>query len=173
MNSCELRREATENVSAKLCLLKREFGDPNSPLKISLGCGPLTVTVTTRIIPFLVGNPYKPSFPTGTVRGPHPRYHLKSSGCVSNSPSRRKIFTTSHQLRTNYMRKWSYGEPRFRTSHLAASADWHWLHMTSNRTATCNALLPQNVFFAEIFRGICVVLSPLSACLQSLFTCFG
>ena len=41
---------------------------------IFLGCGPLTVTVTTRIIPFLVGNPYKPSFPTVTVRGPRPTY---------------------------------------------------------------------------------------------------
>ena len=41
-----------------------------------IGCGPLTVTVTTRIIPFLVGNPYKPSFPTVTVRGPHPNYSL-------------------------------------------------------------------------------------------------
>ena len=48
---------------------------------VSLGCGPLTVTVTTRTISykpsFLVGNPYKPSFPTVTVRGPHPMYHLQ------------------------------------------------------------------------------------------------
>ena len=28
--------------------------------------------MTTRIITFLVGNPYKPAFPTVTVRGPHP-----------------------------------------------------------------------------------------------------
>ena len=28
-----------------------------------VGLSPLPVTVTTRIIPFLVGNPYKPSFP--------------------------------------------------------------------------------------------------------------
>ncbi len=34
-----------------------------------LGCGPLTVTVTTKIITFLIGNPYKPSFTTVTVRG--------------------------------------------------------------------------------------------------------
>ena len=38
-----------------------------------LGCCPLPVTVTTRIITFLIGNPYKPSFTTVTVRGPHPR----------------------------------------------------------------------------------------------------
>ena len=41
---------------------------------IYIGCGPLTVTVTTRIITFLVGDPYKPSFPTVTVRGPYPIY---------------------------------------------------------------------------------------------------
>ena len=41
---------------------------------IYLGCGPLPVTVTTRIITFLVGDPYKPSFPTVTGRGPHPIY---------------------------------------------------------------------------------------------------
>ena len=45
---------------------------------ISIGCGPLTVTVTIRIITFSVGNPYKPSFPTVTVRGPHPKYHPSS-----------------------------------------------------------------------------------------------
>ena len=32
------------------------------------------ITVTTKIITFLIGNPYKPSFTTVTVRGPHPRY---------------------------------------------------------------------------------------------------
>ena len=39
-----------------------------------IGCGPLPVTVTTRIIDiFSVGNPYKPSFTTVTGWGPHPR----------------------------------------------------------------------------------------------------
>ncbi len=38
----------------------------------NLGCGPLTVTVTTKIITCLIGNPYKSSFTTVTVRGPHP-----------------------------------------------------------------------------------------------------
>ncbi len=36
-----------------------------------IGCGPLSVTVTTRIITFLVGDPYKPSFPTGILGGGH------------------------------------------------------------------------------------------------------
>ena len=40
--------------------------------QICFGCGPLPVTVTTRIITFLIGNPYKPSFATVTGRGPHP-----------------------------------------------------------------------------------------------------
>ena len=50
------------------------FRECLQPIYIYLGCGPLTVTVTTRIITFLVGNPYKPSFTTVTVRGPHPIY---------------------------------------------------------------------------------------------------
>ena len=33
------------------------------------------VTVTTKIVTFLIGNPYKPSFTTVTVRGPHPSHH--------------------------------------------------------------------------------------------------
>ena len=41
---------------------------------IYLGCCPLPVTVTTRIITFLVGDPYKPSFATVTGRGDNPRY---------------------------------------------------------------------------------------------------
>ncbi len=41
---------------------------------VCLGCGPLPVTVTTRIITFLIGNPYNPSFTTVTVRGPYPKY---------------------------------------------------------------------------------------------------
>ena len=35
---------------------------------------PFPVTVTTRIIPFLVGNPYKPSFATVTGKGDNPSY---------------------------------------------------------------------------------------------------
>ena len=41
---------------------------------VYLGCGPLPVTVTTRIVTFLVGNPYKPSFATVTGRGQHPKF---------------------------------------------------------------------------------------------------
>ena len=41
-----------------------------------LGCGPLTVTVTTRIITFLVGDSYKPSFPTITGKGDNPKYNI-------------------------------------------------------------------------------------------------
>ena len=41
---------------------------------IYVGCGPLTVTVTTRIVTFLVGNPYKPSLATVTGWGVDPSY---------------------------------------------------------------------------------------------------
>ncbi len=44
---------------------------------VYLGCCPLPVTVTTRIITCLKGNPYKPSFATVTVRGPHPMYTIE------------------------------------------------------------------------------------------------
>ena len=39
-----------------------------------LGYGPFPVTVTTRIITFLVGNPYNPLFATVTGKGPHPSH---------------------------------------------------------------------------------------------------
>ena len=54
--------------------------------RISLGVAPLPVTVTTRIITFLVGDPYKPSFPTVTGRGPYPRKSIQTSG-IESSPS--------------------------------------------------------------------------------------
>ena len=43
-------------------------------IPVYIGCGPLTVTVTTRIITFLAGDSYKPSFATVTGRGPYPMY---------------------------------------------------------------------------------------------------
>ena len=48
----------------------------NTPLWvewIGLGLSPLPVTVNTRIVIFLVGDPYKPSFATVTGRGNNPR----------------------------------------------------------------------------------------------------
>ena len=45
-------------------------------LGVNNGCGPLTVTVTTRIIPFLAGNPYKPSFPL-LLGGGQPKVNLR------------------------------------------------------------------------------------------------
>ena len=45
-------------------------------LAMYFGHGPFPVTVTTRIIPFLAANPYKPLFATITGKGPHPRYNI-------------------------------------------------------------------------------------------------
>ena len=42
--------------------------------ELYIGLYPLPVTVTTRIITFLVGDPYKPSFATVTGRGDNPSY---------------------------------------------------------------------------------------------------
>ncbi len=53
------------------------------PFEIWLGLSPLPVTVTTRIITFLVGDPYKPSFATVTGRGDNPRYGLFSEAIRS------------------------------------------------------------------------------------------
>ena len=45
---------------------------------IYIGLSPLPVTVTTRVVMFLVGDPYKPSFATVTGRGDNPNYiHVK------------------------------------------------------------------------------------------------
>ena len=41
-----------------------------------IGTIPHPVTVTTRIIPFLVGNPYKPSFVTVTAVGGRPNPYM-------------------------------------------------------------------------------------------------
>ena len=57
---------------------------PGEKQQFNLGCGPHRVTVTTRIIPFLVGNPYKSSCVTVTGRGPHPSLTKKT---VENSPA--------------------------------------------------------------------------------------
>ena len=52
---------------------------------IYVGYGPFPVTVTTRIITFLVGNPYKPLFATVTGKGPHPKYMNHGPGLENQS----------------------------------------------------------------------------------------
>ena len=47
-----------------------------------LGLSPCPVTVTTTVIQFLVGNPYKPSFVTVTGRRGQPKVYLFLCGCV-------------------------------------------------------------------------------------------
>ena len=52
-----------------------------------VGLSPLPVTVTTRIITFLVGDPYKPSFATVTGRGDNPSYMILAQHTpVSHTP---------------------------------------------------------------------------------------
>ena len=50
-----------------------------------IGCGPLPVAVTARIITFLVGNPYKPLFATVTGKGPHPSYKYIYTAQLANN----------------------------------------------------------------------------------------
>ena len=58
---------------------------------LNIGLSPLPITVTTRIITFLVGNPYKPSFATVTGRGDNPNYISEMS-----SQFRRKLSSPPH-----------------------------------------------------------------------------
>ena len=64
--------------------------EPKKETHLNLGLSPLPVRVTTRIITFLVGNPYKPSFPLllggGTTQS-KPKLHfvvqnVSFSGCT-------------------------------------------------------------------------------------------
>ena len=48
---------------------------------VYLGLSPIPVTVTTRIITFLVGDPYKHSFATVTGRGDNPRCIMFGGTC--------------------------------------------------------------------------------------------
>ena len=59
------------------------FGGENQEITVQwlgtgmeFGVSPFPVTVTTRIIPFLVGNPYKPSLATVTGKGGNPRWNI-------------------------------------------------------------------------------------------------
>ncbi len=56
------------------------FGNRSKYSMVCLRSTPHPVTVTTRIIAFLVGNPYKPSFATVTGWGVHRRYVRKRTG---------------------------------------------------------------------------------------------
>ena len=61
-----------------------------------IGCGPLRVTVTIRIITFLVGDPYKPSFPTVTGRGPYPTNITNITRVLNHCSSRLKSACSTH-----------------------------------------------------------------------------
>ncbi len=58
---------------------------------------PHPVTVTTRIITFLVGNPYKPSFATVTGRGDNPNYIFdKLMACIFEALIKSASFLSHH-----------------------------------------------------------------------------
>ncbi len=69
----------------KKLLLRRSFlcGIPLRFSWYDLGLPPCPVTETTRIITFLVGDPYKPAFATVTERGDTPRYDIFSEAVFS------------------------------------------------------------------------------------------
>ncbi len=62
-----------------------------------LGCPPLPVTVTTRIITFLVGDPYNPSFATVTGRGDNPNNIFIVYSFFSMYSGQRPVFRKNRQ----------------------------------------------------------------------------
>ena len=65
---------------------------PESPERVYFRSTPHPVTVTTRIITFLVGNPYKPSFPTVTGWGVDLRSTIVG---FRMTPSKSKSYTST------------------------------------------------------------------------------
>ena len=66
-------------------IMFRLFVNPAGCILMNVGLSPLPVRVTTRIITFLVGNPYKPSFPLLLGGG------TTQDECVFKVPSTRHI----------------------------------------------------------------------------------
>ena len=70
------QKQQNHRTPALAALVVEIKGKGNWQISISgicVGCGHLPVTVTTRIIPLLVGDPHKPLFATVTGRGPDPK----------------------------------------------------------------------------------------------------
>ena len=65
--------EIPSTKSSQVSTLERDGKSPGSPGRVYFRSTPHPLTVTTRIITFLVGNPYKPSFATVTGWGVDPR----------------------------------------------------------------------------------------------------
>ena len=65
--------------------------------RVFVGTTPHPVTVTTRIITFLVGNPYKPSFATVTGWGVDLRYLFVNIGDLKNYPVTMRITTKQYE----------------------------------------------------------------------------
>ena len=76
----------------------RQFSDLNEP-NVYFRYTPHPITVTTRIITFLVGNPYKPSFATVTGWGVDPTYIVYSLGSGSMRKSRQWPFAQPNRQR--------------------------------------------------------------------------
>ena len=86
-------RTEVENLSVAYSWGFLEYKFPTSWLRTNqslVGFSPFSVTVTTRIIPFLVGNPYKPSCATVTGKGDQPIMGLNRIRRFVNFLSRAK-----------------------------------------------------------------------------------
>ena len=84
---------------------------------LELGLSPLPVRVTTRIITFLVGNPYKPSFPLllggGTTQG---RTHFRESAMNEDLTTRdyQNCILNHHEFfKWPFQQKYTFNLPVF------------------------------------------------------------
>ena len=111
---------------------------------------PPHVTVTTKIITFLAGDPYKPSFTTVIVRGPHPRYTrllFNNQNCtkmtwhIGNPTYTRSIFgcqytRSAYKKVSHWCSRWKCSLWKFLHSHAGM---WRYAGMNTRKLLSTNA----------------------------------
>ena len=79
-NTTSLRKRNSKHDVVRCFIMYRVARACKGQLwQVYLGCCPLPVTVTTRIVIFLVGDSYKPSFATATGRGATSKVYLTNA----------------------------------------------------------------------------------------------
>ncbi len=86
-------------ISRTHLINSRSWSTRSTPEVVS---DPLTVTVTTRIITFSIGDPYKPSFATGILGGGHPQSIREWVGDYSEL----QVCSKTHQVTSFVTPKW-------------------------------------------------------------------
>ena len=112
MHHCMTLRATVKSVKTRwrrsVRSQKRNQGNTRR-IHVWFGYGPFPVTVTPRIITFLVGNPYKPLFAAVTGKGPHPMYDVFTYIwliCMVNVPTGAFVCPRSHNLGIGFGVSW-------------------------------------------------------------------